>query len=875
MVEVKLQLRRPIRWRWILVPLALLVAGGAGAWIGIVALYSPERLHRIVVAQVTRSFARPVQFGAVSLGLWPPVRLTVQDAALAEPGGFANGMAFQARAVHLDLDLYALLERRLIARAVTLDEPRLHLVQRADGTTNLDSLLKPAPPGRAPRRPMDLAVRDLSLRDGHVMIDDLRAARRSVLHLSSKISISRTHRGARVTTSGSTTLSGLARGPLTAATEAQLDRSLEKLQWKIDHDGIYHRPSGRLDLRKLKLGLGSTSISMAGVVERPGAHARYDLRARGSRVDLGQLLGFLGKARLRALEGLRGSGRLDFDVRMNGVLGAGQIPATTGTLRVANGAFRYPGARAGIEAASFSARLRPDWLGIDDFSGRVAGQALRGRLTLARFRDPWVTFNVRGGLDLGAIAPGIAPRDTKLSGHADVDLAGRGPARDPGSIALEGLARFAGVRVESPRFPKAFEGLQGIARFAPGRASVNGLSGRTGSSSFTLDGSIARPLALLATPGSVAPASVNFTFRSPHVDGMDLVPTGSGAGAMNASGGGRVQIARFRHQGLDATNLAAQVRLAPGEISVPDFSFNDYGGTATGSARLTAAGPSFNLHARANALRADELLGAWTGAGKYLSSALDLTMDVAGQGRNAAEIQRSLAGNGVAVFLEGTLGPAPFLDALARFTRIPALSRFTFRETRMPFVIRQGRIFTEQITLIAPNGEWKLSGSTGFDGTLDYAVSTTIPRQALPALSHDAALVAGAFQNENGDLLLDLRVRGNARSPRISWDPRAMRNRLMGRVSTLLAEQRAGIEEQIRNAAMGGIPTGVIKPTDILDPREILRNPEKILRPATPDTGEAGRVSVEQARQVMADSLQKRARGLLKSFFNVKGDTIR
>src|SRR5436190_7778566 len=109
----------PVRngaWRVVIGVVVTVVVVVAFAWAALALLFPPPRLRAIVQAQLARSLARQVRFGDASLGLFPPVRLSVKDVALAEPGGFAHGTAIQCGAVKLDLDLGALLAHRLVVR---------------------------------------------------------------------------------------------------------------------------------------------------------------------------------------------------------------------------------------------------------------------------------------------------------------------------------------------------------------------------------------------------------------------------------------------------------------------------------------------------------------------------------------------------------------------------------------------------------------------------------------------------------------------------------------------------------------------------------------------------------------------------------------
>ena len=86
------------RWAWFVgVPVALV----ALASLALAILLPPARVQALVADQLHHALARDVRFSGASVGLWPPVRLTVRGVELAEPGGFAHGAALSADAVDL------------------------------------------------------------------------------------------------------------------------------------------------------------------------------------------------------------------------------------------------------------------------------------------------------------------------------------------------------------------------------------------------------------------------------------------------------------------------------------------------------------------------------------------------------------------------------------------------------------------------------------------------------------------------------------------------------------------------------------------------------------------------------------------------------
>jgi hypothetical protein len=774
----------------------------AAAWIALAALLPHDRVLTLVRAQLASSLRREVRLADVSVRLWPPVRLVGRGFELAEAGGFARGAAVKVGSLDLDLDVLPLLFGRLVVRSLTLERPTLHLVLRADGTTNLDNLVAVTPPAgpQAGSGPvMDLAVRSFVVRSGELLVDDLNAKRRTFLGFDTRLSLSAAG-GSRFAVKGRTSLSRFARGPLTARGPADLDQALAKLVWTLEHDGRFDGAENRLELERLAFVFGRARLTFVGTVTDPGPKATLDLRAKGENLDLGDLLDCLAAADARALKGVRGGGRADFDLRVTGRTGPGALPAFTGTLSVTGGSFRYPGAPAGVDGLAFTARFAPDRITVDDLRARVAGQPLRAQLAVSRFADPETRFALEGGLDLAALSQLLAPKDTKLTGRAELSVRGSGRLKDPGSIALDGRATLANASLESPALPQKAEAISAMIQFAPERATVRGFTARAGRSSFTLDASVTRPLALLGKPGKVAPAGLTFTLKSPYLDLAELLPPGPGGPlALNAKGGGRVEIARLRNQKLDVEDVVANVAVEPGVVSVPSFAMRGYGGAVVGSARFgfqDPANPNFTVKGRADTIQVDRFLSAWSPARGIVTGVASTNFDLSGDGVRPEQLQRSLTALGLALVAEGRLG-GPVMEAIAQATRTPALREVRFRELKLPFRVERGRVLTDSVRFGGGSGEWLISGLVGFDGALDYAVSATLPPEVMGRGGVQGALAAGLLGDERGRLLLDLRVTGNAKAPRVALNSQVMRDRLAGKASNLLREQRTRLRETL------------------------------------------------------------------------------
>jgi hypothetical protein len=366
---------------------------------------------------------------------------------------------------------------------------------------------------------------------------------------------------------------------------------------------------------------------------------------------------------------------------------------------------------------------------------------------------------------------------------------------------------------------------------------------KAGQSAVTLDATVTRPLALMAKIGKVDPAGVDFDLRSPYLDLAELLPVTPGSPVLpNARGQGTVAIERLKNQKLDVSHVSAKLGLTPGVLEVPAYALRGYGGDIHGSARFDLTNPAvprFAVKAKVDTVEADDLLSAWTPARGLLHGALNTDIDLSGTGDTPDALKRTLSAAGLALVSKGTLGPGPALDAVAATLGMPSLRQIPFRDLKLPFRVEQGRVITDPVTFAGKTGKWQLTGGIGFDGRLDYAASVTLPPDVVAALGARAALTSRALSDAQGNVLIDFRVSGPAKAPRVQLDTNAMRDRIAGKLSEALVDQRNQLAQEAKAALLSQ-------------------------QQATTDSARRALVQREKA---LADSLKRRAKDLFKGFF--------
>ena len=233
------------------------------------------------------------------------------------------------------------------------------------------------------------------------------------------------------------------------------------------------------------------------------------------------------------------------------------------------------------------------------------------------------------------------------------------------------------------------------------------------------------------------------------------------------------------------------------------------------------------------------MLGTWTGAKDFIRGGLSTNFDLGGAGSQPNQILRSLT----------AVGPPPCSttgrsDRARRSKRsecagMPKLKQMHFADLRMPFRVERGRR-TDEATINGPNGKWVTTGGIGFDGAMDYVVSVTLPPDVVARLGAQSALAAGALGDSKGNLLIDFRVSGTAKSPRVTLDLASMRNRALGRASEALEAEK----------------------------QKLLDEGRRTLEAQQRAAQDSMRRVLDQQKRAFEDSLRRKAGDVLKGFFS-------
>ena len=231
-----------------------------------------------------------------------------------------------------------------------------------------------------------------------------------------------------------------------------------------------------------------------------------------------------------------------------------------------------------------------------------------------------------------------------------------------------------------------------------------------------------------------------------------------------------VQKAIFRQ--VELTDLSAKINVKDGVLHLDNIASKVYSGSVGGKVTCDLNDPKhipYNMDFTANQIEANDFLSRFTRFDNHLYGKMNMTANFSGKGNELADIQRTLLANGTVNFADGKLVSWDFLDRIASFLKLDSFKEQQIRTLKNTFRVENSRVWFDDFLAVTKDGDYKLTGSVGLDGSLDYKLNAVLS----PELStrFDAlGSFSNYLKNDQGRVVLDIKIKGPVTNPEFALD---------------------------------------------------------------------------------------------------------
>jgi hypothetical protein len=582
---------------------------------------------------------------------------------------------------------------------------------------------------------------------------------------------------------------------------------------KVDYEVFADLPGDSVTVRDLRLTVGDLPLKGAGAVYHPFDERELELDLFAEDVDVANLISSLPDSLRARLGDIDASGIAQLSLSLSSVA-ASAGAQVNGMMSLREIDVTYGEYGQVVTGGSGELTFDPGALTLSDFEGQSMGRPFRLRLALRDFDDVQAEGQVTGVLDLAQLAA-LLEFEVPLVGEAAVDLTFQGPTKQLGAVRVTGPIELRDVvyRSESLAVPA-------VVSSATIQLTGNGIVTEAvpvqfGTSDLTLAFDAPGSLPYLLSGGEIGSLpTVEFTLTSSKLDMSELSVESEAVGygdlvSARLSGGqidgrdpvevagttmllppippinsrGDVRIAAFINPPNRVNDLAFQLQVQNGVLSLSDLRGRAYGGTLSGRLGLdfSDGAPPFPLTYDLGLQDANAagVLRRWTRLGAPISGRLDLEMN----GRVIIDGTMLPSPDGVRAvgdiaFRQGRFEQFALTDALARQLRIDTSQLADFRDFGGRFEIRDGNFLVQDWEVISGDYTGTIVGAAGLGGSLDLALELEVPIATLHAagLGQGTPFAALLGQLAGTDEALDVSVAigGTMSSPALLVDQQAL-----------------------------------------------------------------------------------------------------
>ncbi|HEX2635819.1 MAG TPA: AsmA-like C-terminal region-containing protein [Gemmatimonadales bacterium] len=792
-----------------------------------------DRIAQRAKLEANRNLDARVDWRDVGLTFFrdfPNLTLTLDDLTAAGVGRFQGDTLAAVRHLRVVLDLASVLGnltagRPIVVRAVELEQPRLSLIALEDGTANWDITKKtPASAHEAASKPMAISLRRFEISNGAVAFDNRKAKLKAWLSgydQSLSGDFSRDLVGIRtkadadtvsVTFAGIPYLNRVALG-LTADVQADLAKK------------SYSLKDTELRLNDLRLGV-------SGSARTAGTNLGLDLAFTAPSTNFRSILSLVPAVYAHDFEKVKTAGTFAVNGQVKGEYGDSAFPSFALNAKVNNAAFQYPDLPLPARDIAMDLSLTnpggsadSTLVKLDRFHLLVGRNPVDARMVLRTpVSDPDLDLRVKGKVDLADVGRTLKLEGIdQLAGTVAADALVRTrmsfiDKKQYDKVAASGSVDVGNLTVKGEALPKPLAIRQASLRLAPERAELRSFNGTIGSSDLSASGSLENLLAFVmrgdTLRGTATVTSNRFNldeWRSGEGD-LQIIPV-----PPKIDFGLNATVAELTYDKLKMSNARGRLRVKDQRVTLEDFRMNTLGGEigVTGFYETTTPSrPAFDVGLKLTKLDIPSAFQAFTTVqalapvAKYAVGKFSTDLHLNGAlGKNMMPLFPALSGKGSLQTSEVVLKDFPALEKVVDVTKLRFLDNPALDALRAAFQIRDGRLFVQPFDVKLGGTTMTVSGSNGFDQSLQYTLGLEVPRSMLGGEANQAiaglvskAGQAGVDLSAAPRIPLAIQLGGTVTNPSVKAD-----------VGTLTSSVAKGAEQAVKQAVTQKVDTAAAR----------------------------------------------------------------
>lgn len=596
---------------------------------------------------------------------------------------------------------------------------------------------------------------------------------------------------------------------------------------KSDIDFSIDMKEDKYSFTKAKIALNELILNFDGVVALADSAIFTDLTWRVEKNDFKNFLSLIPAIYTHSFNDLTCSGTLAAHGDIKGSYNNNNIPAFNVMFQIQDGHFKYKQlpqevSKVNILFEANNATGLPDAtiINLKKLQAVLGTDAISARLKLTTpISNPYLDAALSGKLNLDNIKNFIPlEKDETLSGQIEADINAKGYYANIEQSAYDkfnadGMFSLSNMRYQNKSLAHATVIKHLKLLFNPEKVTLENADVKYGNSDFKAKGTLQNfwgyylSNQLLTGNLSLQSDQINLTDFTSYTSSDTTSKSGTTSVIavpaniefnLNASG------TKIIYDNLLVENFAGVLQIKNQAIELQNVMFNALGGGVKMSGMYATNNNTPKINYDLEVTKID-IVSAYTTfdaikkmapAVSYVKGKVSSKFKLIGLLNAQMKPQlNSLTGQGNLSTHQLGISNMPVLGAVAQALQMPALSQPVVNDVNLAFSFVDGRVTVNPYQMVLNQNKATISGSNGFDQTIDYVIKLEIPKSKIPASA--MGTVNGLLQKANAQLNTQLTL-----PDPLKIDVTITGNLLKPQVKTQLLQTGKGVAQTITDAVV-------------------------------------------------------------------------
>jgi hypothetical protein len=510
-----------------------------------------------------------------------------------------------------------------------------------------------------------------------------------------------------------------------------------------------------------------------------------DLNFRTDDLHLKDLLSAIPRELLPQADDLVGAGRLHLVADYRGPARLTRTADLEGKLTMTDIELAHEAFKGKLEMRLAEINFSETNLTFFTDDAELAGEPMTLKVIVDNIPDPSLSAEADIDLNLSAVRQFLDPGD-EVSGRLKLQATAYGKLRQPESMSLLGSLKVKDLEYYSKDLGYPVEDVDAEFEFVGKDLRIGLLQADVGESDIAATGEIRNltPYLFAYTETETKPLyRGKVTSDYLNIDelmGEEEVPGDTGAGVPDTAlfflpdfdAEGTFLIRSGIYSLVAFEDATGKFELTDYVLHIDSVKADVYDGDAVGSAVVDIENleqPEFQVDYSASGIEINSFLSRFTGFQDHLFGEIDMTGTFSGKGSEIEDVLPTLAARGTCNMRKGKLVNFELVKKLADPLGFKTADEEKLEDLSGSFRVTDGRVFFDDLGLTSSLGDWMLSGSVGFDGSLDYKGTVALSSDAARHLDFLGDL-RSLFQDRSGKIVLPFTLTGPYAAPKVAID---------------------------------------------------------------------------------------------------------